>query len=336
MKTIVLSLFALVILAPSLASVRAALPRGTQQSEDEAKLSADVARLYNEGKYEDALPLAKRLLAIREKVAGKNSLRVAIVLNTIGSLYLNREKYFEASPYFERSLKITETVLGQGDPTVAQILDRLALINYVRGEHSSAEEQYRRALAIREKVLGPTNIEVLNSLSKLADFYEQTGDYKKAEEYLQRSIAGKESASDPSTNGLADTIYQYACLKRKMNEPDSAKDLESRAARLMPIASDRNSGVDPPEAGIVNGRALKLPRPSYPVEAKRSRTTGDVRVRVLIDEAGKVIRACAIAGPSVFSKVSEAAAYRSVFSPTTVEGKPVKIIGRIEYHFTAN
>jgi tetratricopeptide (TPR) repeat protein len=329
-------LFAIGTLASLVALANAAYPRGMQQAEDEAKLSADVIRQYNEGKYDEALPLAKRLLAIRETVAGKDSLRVAIVLNTIGSLYLNREKYFEASPYFERSLKITETVLGKGDPTVAQILDRLALINYVKGEHGSAEEQYRRALAIREGVLGPTNIEVLNSLSKLADFYEQTGDYKKAEEYLQRSIAAKESASDPSTNGLAETIYQYACLKRKMNEPDSAKDLESRAARLMPIAPDRNPGVAPTEAGIVNGRALKLTKPPYPVEAKRRATSGDVRVRVLIDEAGKVIRACAITGPSVFSRVSEAAAYHSLFSPTTLDGKPVKIIGRIEYHFNGN
>jgi len=58
-----------------------------------------------------------------------------------------------------------------------------------------------------------------------------------------------------------------------------------------------------------------------------------VTVRVLIDESGSVIRACAVEGQICLLKASESAAYRSKFSPTLLEGKPVKVNGVIMYKF---
>jgi tetratricopeptide (TPR) repeat protein len=333
MKAILFSLLTLITFFSFPASAQTAPPQGTLQGEDEVTLSAQIVRLYDEGKYDEALPPAKRLLMIREKTAGKDSLAVANALNTIGNLYLKKEKYSDAASFLERSLKITETIEGD-NLSVSMILDRLALINYVRGDYSKTEEQYKRALAIKEKQLGQTHVEVLNSLSNLADYYKLREQYKKAEIYLQRIIAAKEMAAGSSSD-LAETIYQYACLKRKMNERVEAEKMEARAESLLDTSGAGAPTVLPLDYGVINGRALKLARPSYPQEARAVRQSGTVQVRVLINEAGKVVRACAIAGPSVFWRVTEVAAYRAVFSPTTIEGRPVKVTGIITYNFKA-
>src|SRR5688500_10123453 len=48
--------------------------------------------------------------------------------------------------------------------------------------------------------------------------------------------------------------------------------------------------------GVVNGRAIRLPKPEYPRAAREERASGTVEVRVLIDEDGRVMSAKAING----------------------------------------
>lgn len=101
-----------------------------------------------------------------------------------------------------------------------------------------------------------------------------------------------------------------------------------------PVVADTNP---PPHApvtgGILNGRALRLPKPSYPKAAREVGASGTVEVRVVIDETGKVIYSHAISGPPELRKVSEDAAARSEFSPTKLAGAPVKVSGIIQYNF---
>lgn len=85
--------------------------------------------------------------------------------------------------------------------------------------------------------------------------------------------------------------------------------------------------------GVVNGKAILLPKPSYPFEARETRAGGTVKVQILIDEAGKVISAQAIDGPWVLQFASREAACKAKFSLTTLEGHPVKVSGVITYNF---
>ena len=60
------------------------------------KLNARVLELYNEGKYDEALTLAKRELVIREKAADMNSKPIAATLNIIGAIYMAQKIYDQA------------------------------------------------------------------------------------------------------------------------------------------------------------------------------------------------------------------------------------------------
>jgi protein TonB len=91
--------------------------------------------------------------------------------------------------------------------------------------------------------------------------------------------------------------------------------------------------VRPISGGVLNGRAVSLPAPSYPEVAKRVRTTGVVSVEVVIDVSGRVISAKAVSGPEMLRDAAERAAMQAKFAPALLSGQPVKMTGTINYNF---
>ena len=85
--------------------------------------------------------------------------------------------------------------------------------------------------------------------------------------------------------------------------------------------------------GVLNGKAISLPKPPYPPIAKAARASGTVVVQVTIDESGKVISASAISGHPLLKAAAVQAAFSARFSPTMLSGQPVKVTGTINYNF---
>lgn len=96
-----------------------------------------------------------------------------------------------------------------------------------------------------------------------------------------------------------------------------------------------SSSQAPISGGVMNGKAISLPKPQYPAIAKASHASGTVTVQILIDESGKVISAHAIGGHPLLQKAAVDAAYQARFSPTMLSGKPVKVTGVVTYNFVA-
>lgn len=85
--------------------------------------------------------------------------------------------------------------------------------------------------------------------------------------------------------------------------------------------------------GVLNGKAVSLPKPVYPADAKAEKASGAVTVQVIIDEEGNVISAKAVSGHPLLRAASENAAREAKFNPTTLSGQPVKVSGVVVYNF---
>lgn len=85
--------------------------------------------------------------------------------------------------------------------------------------------------------------------------------------------------------------------------------------------------------GILNGKALSLPKPPYPPIAKAAKASGTVVVKVLVDENGNVVSASAVSGHPLLQAAAVAAARGAKFTPTKLSGQPVKVSGVINYVF---
>ena len=91
----------------------------------------------------------------------------------------------------------------------------------------------------------------------------------------------------------------------------------------------------PISGGVLNGKAISLPKPGYPAIAKAAHASGTVVVQVLIDENGNVVSANAVSGHPLLVQAAVSAARSAKFSPTKLSGQPVKVTGVIQYNFVA-
>ncbi len=109
----------------------------------------------------------------------------------------------------------------------------------------------------------------------------------------------------------------------------------SGAASPSSKAPAKGETAQPIEAGIINDRAIELPAPKYPAEAKKVHASGQVQVKVVVDETGKVISAEALFGPDSLKEAAVEAAKKARFVPAKVGGVTVKFAGIITYDFAA-
>src|SRR5262245_29556052 len=84
---------------------------------------------------------------------------------------------------------------------------------------------------------------------------------------------------------------------------------------------------------VLISKVVSLPQPPYPNLARQIRRQGPVNVQILVDEQGKVISAQVVSGDPLLTTAAREAAMRARFTPTVLNGQPVKIQGVITYNF---
>ena len=143
------------------------------------------------------------------------------------------------------------------------------------------------------------------------------------------------------------TITEIAEAPEDLKSETAAKpDAQTKTATPQPSptnvtstpAGKANPDADnygPRDLGILNGKATDLPKPIYPAEAKKNHVSGQVQVKVFLDETGKIISAEATFGPEALRAAAVEAAKRARFKPQLVNGVPAKVFGIITYDFDA-
>jgi CHAT domain-containing protein/Flp pilus assembly protein TadD len=210
-------------------------PPSAQQSaelEELKRLNQQVEQLYKEGKYSQAIPLAERALAIREKTLGKEHPLVAESLNDLAQLYLVQGSYEKAEPLLVRSLAIREKALGKEHPDVANSLNNLASLYQAQGSYKKAEPLFMRSLAIWEKVHGKEHPLVATSLNNLAGLYKAQGSYEKAEPLYLQSLAIREKVHGKEHPDVATCLNNLALLYQDQGSYEKAEPLFVRSLAI--------------------------------------------------------------------------------------------------------
>lgn len=308
----------------------------SNELEETKELNRKVVRLYKEGKLDEALQLAKRVLQIREKLLEKDHQLILEALLNLGELTLAKQLYRESLSYFERVLKLNEKQAGPDDASNVVLLNKMAFLRYMIGDSGGSENLYKRVLAINEKSAGAESEQIAQAAFNLAEFYRFTNSYQKAEPLYRRALEIRDKNLKPDDETVMRTANRFRCLYYQSEQEDKLKAFdESRAALYksdIPNTYDNLSG--PVGGGVINGKALSLPKPSYPKDAKAVHATGIVVIEVTIDENGKVVHAEDMCGGnSSLIKAATEAAYQARFTPTLLSGVPVKVSGIITYKF---
>jgi TonB family protein len=87
--------------------------------------------------------------------------------------------------------------------------------------------------------------------------------------------------------------------------------------------------------GVEVGHAIEVVQPDYPPIARAAHASGTVEVKVIIDVDGSVIAAAAISGHPLLQAASVKAARQTRFTPSKLNGDPVKVVGVLQYNFVS-
>jgi TonB family protein len=330
-KTLIAFAFCLLVFSADIAQTTT--PNQSPEVLQSNELNSTVMRLYGEGKYDEALPLAKRALELREKVVGRSDESLIPLLINLGEICRARKKPGDARAYLQRSLEIGKKVFGAEDIRITRALDRLAFAAYEQRDEKEGQSLLARSLAIKEKSLGPNHPDVARTAFDLGEMYRLERDYPNAQPLYEKAIQIGEKSGGKDNPELLKALQSYVAVLFAQDKTDEGGRVQKRISELVGDSGPLGGVI---QAGVMNGRAIKLVQPIYPRAARADHASGQVSVLVLINEAGKVIEAKAMNArylhPSLVAAAEDAARH-SLFTPTQLSGKPVKVNGTIVYNF---
>lgn len=296
-----------------------------------AALTESVVKLFNEQKFDEALPLAKRALEIRERLLAPGDPQISTSLSYLADIHIARRSYGDARKFLLRVIENQEKRFGPEDIGLAATLDRVALLHRREDDGGKAEEAYKRAIALKEKAFGTDTVEVARSLAGLAEVYRDRKDFKQAAPIYDRALFIYGKRIGLKSVEFESTSEAYACLGYETNKQAVAENINQIWNQFM-LPEDLQEA---PSTRVLNGKALSMPKPEYPDPVRGGRRLeGTVIVKVLIDETGRVIEAHDMChGQAYLSEASVNAARLARFSPTKISGMPIRVTGVIQYRY---
>lgn len=307
----------------------------SQELADAAALDEEIVKLYDQAKFDEAIPLAKRVLKTREKLLPANDPLLAFSASNLAALYVAKMKFGDAEPLFKRALTIYEEKPEGKAFHLAKTLDSLGTVRLFKSDVKRAEEFYLRALSIKEKVFNVDHEEILSSRINLAELYARQREYAKATAMLRRVIFIKEQKLGKSDTQVGRLLERMACLLYRNNETTEAEKVEARANHI--LYSDLAIKPEPiwlPNE-VFSCKLINNPRPDFISVARTLRFKGSTKMDVAVetDEAGNVKAARFTSGDPAFKSVAEKAALKAKLRPTIVDGRAMKVEGVISHQF---
>jgi tetratricopeptide (TPR) repeat protein len=320
----------LTILCVSLLLILPVTPQESPELKQALELNEAFVKLINEQKYNEALPLAKRALEIRERLLPRDDPLIGSSLIYLVHIYDSKRDYGKAKETLQRLLQYQTDRFGADHVKLAPTLERLAVLYYRDGDKPKAEDAYKRSLASKEKEYGMDHVEVAHTLFGLGKLYHALRDFEHASPVYRRALRIYGNRLGVSSAEFERTRDSYSCLGYATTKYDIFREINS----IWQIYASPGGAVQADSGMILNGRAISLPKPVYSAPAREHRESGTVIVKVKIDETGAVVEAKDMCGaPPYISESSVKAAYQAHFTPTKLSGKPVPVYGVIQYNF---
>lgn len=143
------------------------------------------------------------------------------------------------------------------------------------------------------------------------------------------------SASSPYSTKKApeSTLLKTPDLDHAAGDSQSKPAETASASTVAPPADAKAGATEPEEAGSLNAFATRKVVPRYPPMAKQSGAFGMVRVYVVV-EGGKVVLVSRSEGPILLRQAAEDAARQWSFQKVSIEGRPTRLSGYIDFNFT--
>lgn len=155
----------------------------------------DLAQvLYHQQRYDEAEPLARWALSVRDADRRARPDAVFQCLYVLGRIQSARKIYAEAEQLHLRSLALQEKRFGRDHINSIAVLDQLAIVFIAQAKYTEAESLYVRSIAIlvgaiaRERNTPAANVDLAETAEKYAVLLRQMRRNDDADRWHARAV----------------------------------------------------------------------------------------------------------------------------------------------------
>ncbi len=171
--------------------------------------------------YADAIPLAHKVLDLRQSVLGDEDPLTMNSTQWLGYLSNAAGDYAEAESWNQRAADLRKRGMGMQHPEYARVLNNLAFSYQFSGDYERAEPLFRQSAAIRRALFGesdPDTRATLKSLTEvlehLAMKHQQAEDFGKARDERNEILSDKTKLYGNSDWRVTDARLALAHVER--------------------------------------------------------------------------------------------------------------------------
>lgn len=209
--------------------------------QEATSLLKQINQLYAAGKYSTAIPLAKRVLELIEKVVGANNPYYAMPLTLLANLYKAQGNYQQAQPLYEQALALRHKTLPANDPSIVINLQDLGDIYREEGKYQQAQSLLEQAKAIALQIWKTNDPRIANILNSLGMLYRQQGNYQQAQLLYKRALEIRQKATNVDDILVANSFNNLAELYEAQGKYKQAQPLFERALKITENAQGKNT-----------------------------------------------------------------------------------------------
>jgi tetratricopeptide (TPR) repeat protein len=177
---------------------------------------------FQNGRYDDAMPIAKDMLAAAEKNADTDKVKYANALERVGMVYRAQALLPEARQHYEKALAVYQSIKPQDDMAIANAMNELGWICLSAGDREVAEE-YCSGAVERLRKAGVNDNRLGIALENLADLYYYSGlTPRVADAYEEALVVYRKNGGEKSPSTVR-TIERLADIYITMHKDDKAE-----------------------------------------------------------------------------------------------------------------
>ncbi len=206
----------------------------------------EVEELHQKGRYAEAEPLIRGVLATRRKILGEDHCDMARSYNGLTENLDAQGRFEEAKPHCEKALEIDCRALGENHPYTAASYNNLAANLDGQGHYAEAEPYYRRALAINLDTYGEDTPRTADSCDNLGMSLRDQGKFAEAEPLLHKALEIRRRAMGEINSDTARSYNNLAYDLSGQGKDAEAEPLLRRALEIHRLAS----GEDHPDTAL--------------------------------------------------------------------------------------
>lgn len=195
-------------------------------------LLAEADTLVNQDRFDEALPLLERGLALYRTALGERHELTGRAIDRLARFHGRRRlrgDFVRASELYRQVLSIYSAAIGENHPDYAEALSTLA---DVTNDPNESLALYQQAHAIRLKVLGPQHSRMYQSYMKLCRAHNLLKQYAQAREYGQTSLRLAEAEFGPDSAQALNVLPSLAAAMAGLHGWPAALPYARRARDL--------------------------------------------------------------------------------------------------------